>query len=393
MHRVDANGKKPLGAAPQQERPGKLVTLLESRLGRLAIASVAVWTLSCGGEGSEPVVHVASVTLSPSGVVSMGIGSTRQLTATPLDAAGSPLLGRQVAWTTSNTAIASVSATGLVTATGGGIATITATSEGKSGTAVVAVNLPPPAGILTGIHDAASFVNLCPTSDTVYATLVRDFRMLSEGQPDTVPVVCTDPYPTTHLTDEVLNYQTLRMVYYMAKGTTNQLPWTSMNLYDWMKSQIAGVDFHASGGVSSCCEIINGKKYISLARKDSSALSGYRDWFGVANWLALLAHETRHAAGYPHVTGCPAFPLATDSAGCDPTYDINDLGAYGIQYWLFRGWAIGGINVGIACAPPTTAQAMAQNAASAANVYLPRFVQNAPESVTALPNGGGCYSQ
>lgn len=365
------------------------MALIESPSWRLAVGAMAVWTLACGGGGAEPLARVASVTVSPS-LVSLGIGTTLQLTATLLDASGMTV-SRRVSWTTSNTAIATVSATGLVTTIGGGTATITATADGESGKGVIIVTAPPTNVILTGILNAAIFVNLCPTSDTAYATLVHDFQFLSEGQPDPVPVVCTDPYPTTHLTDEVLNYQTLRMAYYMSQGTAGRLPWTSLSFYDWMKSQIAGVDFHVSAAVSSCCEIINGKKYISLARKDSSMLSGYRDWFGVANWLALLAHETRHAAGYPHVNGCPAFPLATDSAGCDPTYDLSNLGAYGIQYWLFSNWASGYLNVGIACNPPVDAHAMAVAAANAANVYPPRFVQNAPPNVTASDHGGDCY--
>ncbi len=371
--------------------------MVRSRIRRTSIATVAVWALSCGGDGAEPVSHttspVVSVMVSPS-FVPLAVGGTQQLTATPRDASGTSVPGRPISWATRNAVVATVSASGLVTAIDTGTTTVTATSDGQSGIVLVSVAAPPPAGlIVTGIHDAASSVNLCPTSDTaVYATLVHDFQLLSEGQPDPVSVACTDPYPTTKLTDEVLNYQTLRMVYYMSQGTAGKLPWTSLSLYDWMKSQIAGVDFHVSGGNSSCCEVINGKKYISLARKDSAMLTAYRDWFGVANWLALLAHETRHAAGYPHVNGCPAFPLPTDPAGCDPTYDINNLGAYGIQYWLFSNWASGALNVGIACASPADAKTMAQNSANGANAYPSRFVQNPPPTVTATaPFGGVCY--
>jgi hypothetical protein len=124
----------------------------------------------------------------------------------------------------------------------------------------------------------------------------------------------------------------------------------------------------------------------------AASLNGYRNWNAVAGWLALLAHETRHAAGYPHVNGCPAFPLPTDPFGCDPTYDINNLGAYGIQYWLYSNWTSGALNVGIACASETDAKAIAQSSASGANAYPPRFVQNPPSAVTAsAPFGGVCY--
>src|SRR2546428_6223774 len=87
-------------------------------------------------------VSVASVAVSPA-AATMSLGATQQLSATPKDAAGNVLTGRVMTWTSSNTAIATVSATGLVTGVAAGTATITATSEGQSGTASVAVaNVP-----------------------------------------------------------------------------------------------------------------------------------------------------------------------------------------------------------------------------------------------------------
>src|SRR3989454_93400 len=79
-------------------------------------------------------VSVASVAVSPASAT-MSMGATQQLSATPKDAAGNVLAGRAVAWTSSNPAIATVSATGLVTGVAAGSATITATSEGQSGPA------------------------------------------------------------------------------------------------------------------------------------------------------------------------------------------------------------------------------------------------------------------
>jgi uncharacterized protein YjdB len=103
------------------------------------------------GETGEPVVFasfratalaqepVASVTVAPASAT-VSVGSTQQLTATTRDAGGNVLTGRAVTWSSSNTSVATVSASGLVTAQAGGTATITATSEGKSGTASITVN-------------------------------------------------------------------------------------------------------------------------------------------------------------------------------------------------------------------------------------------------------------
>ncbi len=87
-------------------------------------------------------VSVASLAVSPASAT-VSVGATQQLSATPKDAAGNVLTGRVIAWASANPAIATVSATGLVTGVAAGAVTITATSEGKSGTASVTVaNVP-----------------------------------------------------------------------------------------------------------------------------------------------------------------------------------------------------------------------------------------------------------
>jgi hypothetical protein len=84
---------------------------------------------------------VASVTVSPA-IVSVYAGATQQLTATPKDAAGTPLSGRVVTWASNAPAVATVNGSGLVTGVAVGTATITATSEIKSGSATVTVVQP-----------------------------------------------------------------------------------------------------------------------------------------------------------------------------------------------------------------------------------------------------------
>ena len=83
-------------------------------------------------------VPVASVSVTPA-TASLDVGQTAALSATPLSAAGVPLSGRAVTWSSSNTAVAAVSSSGVVTALGSGTATISATSEGKVGSASVTV--------------------------------------------------------------------------------------------------------------------------------------------------------------------------------------------------------------------------------------------------------------
>src|SRR5437867_11914050 len=89
-----------------------------------------------------PPPAVASVDVTPPSA-SVQAGQTVQLTATPKDANGAPLSGRTVTWSSSNTTVATVSNSGLVSGVTPGTATITATSEGKSGTSSITVtNVP-----------------------------------------------------------------------------------------------------------------------------------------------------------------------------------------------------------------------------------------------------------
>ncbi len=65
------------------------------------------------------------------------------------DASGAPLSGRAVTWTSSAPTVAAVSSSGVVTGLTPGNAVITATSEGKSGTATITVLPPAPVNIIT----------------------------------------------------------------------------------------------------------------------------------------------------------------------------------------------------------------------------------------------------
>src|SRR3989441_906773 len=109
-----------------------------------------VFSACSGKEATAPSgagpVSVASVAVAPA-TATVPVGQTVQLTATTKDANGTVLTGRTVTWATSNAALATVSGSGVVTGVAaGGPVTITATSEGQSGTAAITVT--PPSGDL-----------------------------------------------------------------------------------------------------------------------------------------------------------------------------------------------------------------------------------------------------
>lgn len=105
----------------------------------LAICSAAVLLTACGNDGPGPTVPllpVSSIEVTPDSAQVSVIG-TVQLTATLRDSAGNVVQDRTVLWFTDNTTVATVSVTGLVTGVAEGSAIITATSEGRLGTAAI----------------------------------------------------------------------------------------------------------------------------------------------------------------------------------------------------------------------------------------------------------------
>jgi uncharacterized protein YjdB len=95
-----------------------------------------------GKVGSAPMtistVPLATITVTVASPT-LTIGSTTQATAVAEDENGNVLTGRTFTWTTDHSEVATVNAQGVVTAVGRGTATITATSEGKSGNTGIAV--------------------------------------------------------------------------------------------------------------------------------------------------------------------------------------------------------------------------------------------------------------
>jgi hypothetical protein len=111
---------------------------------RTAFLSLALCGVgACGGGDSTAPETPERVTVSPA-TASLTSGGTQTLTATTVGSKGSTLTGRSYTWSSSNTAVASVDGSGVVTAgrittTAPGTATITATTGGLSGSATITV--------------------------------------------------------------------------------------------------------------------------------------------------------------------------------------------------------------------------------------------------------------
>lgn len=145
----------------------------------IAVLMMAVMT-ACGGGGGDgstaptppPAnagVATVTVTMSPAQIT---VGATATATVELRSGAGAVLTGRVVDWSSSASAIASVNSAGVVSAIAAGLATITATSEGKSGSAPIAVAPAPVATV--AITLALSTLTLGAT--TTASAVLRDER-------------------------------------------------------------------------------------------------------------------------------------------------------------------------------------------------------------------------
>ncbi|MEQ1691911.1 MAG: Ig-like domain-containing protein [Gemmatimonas sp.] len=108
----------------------------------LALAGV---TLSCGGGSSPTDTPVVTPVLTSIAVTAtsgtLPVGGTLQLTATPRDQLGH-VMTATLTWTSSTSAVATVSSFGIVSGVSAGVATIQAASGSISGSIAVTVSAP-----------------------------------------------------------------------------------------------------------------------------------------------------------------------------------------------------------------------------------------------------------
>lgn len=110
------------------------------RLLVVAFAFVPLVVLAYGCKGSSEPSRVATTLVVTPGSASLtAIGATQQFTAVVKDQFGDTLVNASVTWSSSPAGVATVSAAGLVTATGNGTAQITATSGTATGSVTVTV--------------------------------------------------------------------------------------------------------------------------------------------------------------------------------------------------------------------------------------------------------------
>lgn len=127
---------------------------------------------------------------------SLFAGRTLQLNAVLKDENGNIVSGASIVWTSSSNDVATISGDGLVTATGFGSATITATTQQLSATATITV-----------LHDPIIFVHGFESSGAIWSTMID--RLKADGWTDAPLVTWTyDTHVSNVTTAQLLQAKT-----------------------------------------------------------------------------------------------------------------------------------------------------------------------------------------
>ena len=100
---------------------------------------VAAWSCGSDAAGPESGPQVASVTVTPAAATVGVLGDTLRLAASARNSQGGLVAGRTFTWSSSAPTVATVNASGLVTAVAEGSVSVTATTGGVAGSASVTV--------------------------------------------------------------------------------------------------------------------------------------------------------------------------------------------------------------------------------------------------------------
>ncbi len=146
-HTLTAEPRDEIGVVPGQRvtwasSDPAVATVTDGNVVAKAVGSASI-TASAGVYQAKVALTVtplavAGVLVTP-GQKTLYLTQTAQLSATPLSASGIAIPDRAVTWTSTDETVATVTATGLVTAKDIGVVGITAIADGKPGTAVITV--------------------------------------------------------------------------------------------------------------------------------------------------------------------------------------------------------------------------------------------------------------
>ena len=155
-----------------------VATVNASGLVTAAGNGTATITSSAGSASGSAVVtviqSVVSVEVSPSSET-IASGSTLQLTAEAFDENGNAVAGAEFSWESSDAAVATVDASGLVTAVAKGVVTITASAGNAQGTAEITVGPNLDRAALVALYEATDGPNWVNSENWLTAAPLGDW--------------------------------------------------------------------------------------------------------------------------------------------------------------------------------------------------------------------------
>ena len=211
----------------------------------------------------------ARITISPSSVNLVAIGQTIQLSATVYDSANAQIPGAEVAWSSTDPAVVTVSTQGLVTAVGNGTAQISARS-GNIASSIAAT-----------VSQAPSHITVEPSTVLI-------------GTGETVQLQATVLDPTGHtISDPVIIWRS---------NDTSVATVTDKGLVTGVKRGTTTI--FARSGIFYFRVRVNVGATVSRDRKALIALyhsTNGPNWIESTNWLSDLPINTWHGVGANHL--------------------------------------------------------------------------------------------
>ena len=174
-------------------------------------------------EGDEPTIPVTGVSLDKN-ELTLTVGQTEKLTAT---VEPSNATNKNVSWSSSDTAVATVASDGTVTAVGAGTATITVTTEDGNKTATCTVTVTEPV-----VNLPFEIINVTRegTGDAIVTATIKRKDSSYTGNYVVVIQLMKDNEPIVYVSQEIKNPENEEMVAY----TFNAQYTVQINVYSKM---------------------------------------------------------------------------------------------------------------------------------------------------------------
>ena len=181
---LDGNGQPVAGAVVMWSSGDALVATVNADGLVTAVGNGVVRITATSGSASAGIdvsvmQSAGSIAVEPEMATLMSLGETVQLEATVLDGNGQPVAGAVVRWQSSDEAVATVSAQGLVTAVANGVARVTATSGSAS--AGIDVTVMQSAGSIVIAPDEATLMSLGATVQLTATVLDQNGQSVEDA--------------------------------------------------------------------------------------------------------------------------------------------------------------------------------------------------------------------